>query len=100
LRPLPVGAASTRKAAIAPAGAIKLQEEMSTISTANWFSFREAADQIEKNYMHITHREADMIAGSSLEVIISVGRFSYSPSWNARWRSARAAGLGSRAPCP
>ncbi len=35
-----------------------------------------------------------------LDVVISVGCFSHSPSWNARWHFARAVGLGSRAPCP
>src|SRR5271170_1177609 len=48
----------------------------------------------------IARREADLIASFPPEVPTSVGRFSHSPSWNARLRSARAAGLGSRAPCP
>ena len=34
------------------------------------------------------------------ETVTSVGRSWPAPSWNARWHSARAAGLGSNAPCP
>jgi hypothetical protein len=75
-------------------------EETITISTANWFSVREAAYKIATNRVRLTHREARVLAGFPMEVFISVGRFLYSPSWNARLRSAHAAGLGWRVPCP
>jgi hypothetical protein len=74
--------------------------ETITISTANWFNIREAARKIAATCVRLAQREAGVFAGFPLEVFISVGRFLYSPSWNARWRSVRAAGLGWRAPCP
>jgi hypothetical protein len=75
-------------------------EETITISTANWFSLREAAYKIATNCVRLAQREAGVLASFPLEVFISVGRFLYSPSWNARLRSAHAAGLGWSAPCP